>query len=287
MQDADVPARTRRQAGLALGRLGWQPDDMDAFVEIPPGPFLYGDDERERRVISKRYWIGKYPVTNAQFARFVEDDGYRRREFWSEEGWAWRSSEGREGPVWWDDQKWNNPIFPVVGVSWFEAETYCKWMTARLKRGGGKLAVWSKGKRKALDLEPGSLTVRLPAEEEWERAARGTDGREYPWGDDFKARRANTEESNTERGYGIHTTAVCTYPQGASPEGVWDAAGNVLEWTVSRWGAETVGRVVRGGSWDLNQRLARCASRGWGFPDGYFLLGFRLVVSLALGSSES
>jgi hypothetical protein len=65
MQDAAVPIRNRREAGLVLGKLGWRPADLDAFVEIPPGPFLYGG-EKEAREIAQRYWIGRYPVTNAQ-----------------------------------------------------------------------------------------------------------------------------------------------------------------------------------------------------------------------------
>ena len=99
----------RREAGLILGNLGWRPDDLDDFVEVPPGPFLYGDD-KETRVIEHRYWIAKYPVTNAQYARFIEDEGYHRREFWSDEGWAWREEKGREQPGNWDDARFDNPI---------------------------------------------------------------------------------------------------------------------------------------------------------------------------------
>jgi formylglycine-generating enzyme required for sulfatase activity/energy-coupling factor transporter ATP-binding protein EcfA2 len=288
MQSAEVPPRTRRQAGLILGRLGWGPDDLDAFIEIAPGPFLYGD-EKKRKEIPYRYWMARYPVTNAQYARFVEDGGYQCRELWSEEGWAWRTGdydskvtedwlrgwlknrppEGRDQPFWWDDAEQNNPVFPVVGVSWFEAEAYCHWLDARFRIGA----------QRALPL-PEGYVVRLPTEEEWERGARGTDGREYPWGDTFDMRRANTQESEIGK-----TTAVCTYPQGVGPEGMWDAAGNIWEWANSKvedW------RVLRGGSWYDAQRDARCAARYRRIPGDFDDdVGFRVVVSLALPSSDS
>jgi len=307
MQGAGVPARTRRQAGLVLGRLGWQPDDLDAFVEIPPGPFLYGED-RKRREIPYRYWIGRYPVTNAHYARFVEDGGYEQRKFWSEEGWAWRKGdydsqvkedwlrkwlarrppERRDRPFWWDDPEQNNPIFPVVGISWFEAEAYCRWLTEQLQTANRKLRTLHRGALEVVDSGPGNLVVRLPTEEEWERAVRSTDGRAYPWGNTFEVWRANTEESDTEKRLGIYTTAVCTYPQGASPEGLWDGAGNVWEWTASEWEPGSEWRVVRGGSWDYYHRYARCAYRDRDIPVSFFFsyVGLRVVVSLALPPSE-
>ena len=287
MQGADVPARTRRQAGLVLGRLGWQPDDLDAFVEIPPGPILYGED-RKRREIPYRYWIGRYPVTNAHYARFVEGGGYEQREFWSEEGWAWKVKEKREQPGRWDDPGLNNPIFPVVGVTWFEAAAYGKWLTERLQAAGFQFQVWRDGQLATFNLGSEAHVVRLPTEEEWERAVRSTDGRTYPWGSAFEVWRANTEESDTEKKFGIYTTAVCTYPQGASPEGVWDGAGNVWEWTASEWEPASEQRVVRGGSWDFFQWCARCAYRGGFIPDFFdSFVGLRVVVSLALPPSES
>jgi formylglycine-generating enzyme required for sulfatase activity len=129
-------------------------------------------------------------------------------------------------------------------------------------------------------VQPKTLKVHLPSEEEWERAARGIDGCVYPWGDEFEMQRANTEESNTEKGYGIRTTAVCTYPQGVSPVGAWDMIGNVWEWMRSPWDEENF--VLRGGSWFLDPRYARCASRDRLSPVNFYnLSGFRVVVSLA------
>jgi len=272
MQNADTPPRTRRQTGLILGRLGWLPDDLDAFVEISPGPFLYGDG-KESREIAHRYWIGKYPVTNAQYARFIEANGYHRREFWSDESWAWREGErGREEPTRWNNANLNNPIFPVVSVTWFEAQAYCRWLTTQ----------------RLVPEIPLGYVARLPTEEEWERAVRFTDGREYPWGDEFEVWRANIDESDTKLVMGILTTAVCTYPQGTNPEGLLDGAGNVWEWTASRWDPSYVSpRVLGGGSWLGSQGNARCAYRG-GFPQcGCPIdVGFRVVVSLIFPRSD-
>lgn len=156
---------------------------------------------------------------------------------------------------------------PVVSVSWYDAVAYAFWL-ARLT-----------GQRWC-----------LPAEAEWEKAARGTDGRLYPWGDTFDRGRANTRES----GKGA-TTPVGAYPNGASPAGAQDMAGNVWEWTRSLFklypyspgdGREflnsTENRVRRGGSWDYGAGDARAAYRLHGRPDVlYEFNGFRLVLAVA------
>jgi formylglycine-generating enzyme required for sulfatase activity len=277
MQGDEVEPSLRREAGLILGELGWHPDDLDAFVEMPPGPFLYGDEEEER-LIAHRYWIGKYPVTYSQYARFVEDDGYYREAFWSEAGWAWRKERDREQPGYWQDDDYHNPIFPVVGVSWYEADAYCRWLRERLGVEEAVIQVSQGDRCTEVHLEPGAFEVRLPTEEEWERAARGTDGRAYPWGNEFGFDKANVAKKLFE---GMGTTAVCTYPQGVSPEGGWDMSGNVWEWTGSLYEEGSERFVLRGGSWHLDRLSARCAYRYGFIPVGFFgYYGFRVVVSL-------
>ncbi|MDX9990884.1 MAG: SUMF1/EgtB/PvdO family nonheme iron enzyme [Anaerolineales bacterium] len=282
MQDPAAKPDLRRRAGLALGKLGWKPDDLDEFVEIQPGKFLYGD-KKEEQEIKHPYWVAKYPVTNLQFARFFKAGGYDNPDWWSKDGWDWRTDkyetkatesyekdllarrplEQRNQPQYWDSAKWNNPIAPVVGISWFEAQAYCNWLNSQPL--GFNL--------------PKNYQLRLPTELEWERAARFNDGREYPWQGEFDFSRANVAE---ELGRGDGTTAVCAYPLGQSQEGVFDLSGNVWEWSAD-WFEKGKRRSLRGGSWDFSGRLARCASRGWYIPDTFrYHLGFRCVVSLAI-----
>ncbi len=265
MQDAQVPAVLRRRSGLVLGRLGWLPADLDDFLEVPAGWFLYGEDKQQQE-IPYRYWIAKYPVTNTQYARFIDAEGYRREAFWSKAGWHWRQQEKRQQPRYWNAERWNNLIFPVVGVSWYEADAYSRWLDTQCRES-----------EVYLDMSlPEGYGVRLPTEIEWERAARGTDGREYPWGNDFEFTHANIAK---DWGEGIGTTAVCTYPLGKSSLGVWDISGNIDEWNQVLEGDDP---VLRGGSWFNLQGDARCAARGHVHPGRFDDdVGFRVVVSLA------
>ena len=203
------------------------PVDM---VKVPKGPFLYGA-EKIRVVIDHDYWIDQYPVTNKKYGEFVRGGGYEHKKYWSVQGWRWKTEENVVGPVWWDDIKWNKPDHPVVGVSYYEAEAYAAW-----------------------------ARKRLPTEQEWEKAARGEDGRQYPWGEEFDQNRCNSREP------GIGTTPVNQYPNGVSPYGCYDMVGNVSEWCLGR--SDEGYRVCRSGSWNI--------------PYG-FKPGFRILVRPVYG----
>jgi len=281
MQDGTIRPELRRHAGLLLGRLGWRPRDLDRFVGVAAGEYLAGV-RKEAKEIPYSYFIANYPVTNIQYARFVKENGYREREYWSDAGWEWRTGKydsrsmpdverdwlehrplaKRGSPYYWHNVELGNPIVPVVGVCYFEAEAYCNWLARKM------LAV------------PEGYIIRLPRDGEWERAARGLDGREYPWGNGFNKDAANTWESeSTGSGLG-GTTAVCTFPQGISPAGVWDMSGNVWEWTRTWYDGERKYRIVRGGSWIGYQWFAHTSFCNWYIPWMFSdNLGFRIVIA--------
>ena len=304
-----VPILTRTDAGDVLGLLGDSRITDDAWVEVPAGEFLMGTTPQEVKKLAKQYgnqWgeeykrevpqrevsvgsfrIGKYPVTNQEFKRFMDLGGYEKRGYWSDDGWKWRQrtpEEEKELPEWqkrgektqpayWDDPRCGirKPNRPVVGITWYEAQAYCSWLTEKLRQ-EGKIA---KGE-----------VVRLTTEAQWEKAARGVDGRWWPWGNTWDNGKANA-------GYRLdEATPVGVYPHGTSPYDVYDMVGNVWEWASSLYmdypynpddGREDQNaagvRVLRGGSWFYDAVLARCASRLAGIPDSrYVILGFRCVV---------
>ena len=216
------------------------------LVRISSGPFLYGDDKKT--VELAEFWIGRSPVTNAQYKRFLDANPAYSVPFYNAD-WA--------KPYNWDKKTRTYPAdkadHPVVLVSWNDAKAFCDW-----------------------------AGLRLPTEQEWEKAARGDkDGRNYPWGDDWVDGRCNTSEAGVGG-----TTRVGQYlPQSDSPYGCADMAGNVWEWTASWYSEKQSGRVLRGGSWDYNQRLARVSIRVSNSPD-YAInnLGFRPVAPVDSGS---
>lgn len=261
-----VPPPARAFLWEILGRIGLDDragvgvrdglPDID-WVDVPAGEFLFG---KERAVVTlPAFRIARYPVTNAQFQCFIDDGGF------DEEAW-WRWPRQRRPPA---TPSWPHVNHPRETASWFDAMAFCAWLEARL-RARGKL--------------PDGWSVRLPTEQQWEKAARGTDGREYPWGEQYESGCANIDETFDKVGpyYLRQTSAVGMYPAGASPYKVYDMAGNVWEWCLDAVGGQAdsdeVRRVVRGGSWNLNQDLARASYRLDGDPDSRDLsLGFRVV----------
>ncbi len=233
--ESEASLAQRISASTALAYLGDQ-RDFDEMVDVPGGEFKHGEQRESTYVMA--YRIGRYPVTNAQYARFLaENPTYpvpNLDEVWAE-------------PHNWDPQRRTYPEgkanHPVVLVSWEDALAYCEW-----------------------------AGVRLPTEVEWEKAARGEDGRIYPWGDVFDSQRANVRES----GIGS-TTSVGVYPDGASPYGLLDCAGNVWEWTTLREGKNQI--VIRGGSWNFHAEDARCFARDHSRPGHRSnRIGFRVVT---------
>ena len=232
------------------------------MVTVPAGNFWMGSDKRidkdarddelpQHRLYLPAYRIGKYPVTNEEYAAFLSATGHRE-------------------PVNWEENRLKLD-HPVVYVDWKDAVAYCRWLS-----------------------EATSQRYRLPSEAEWEKAARGADGRIYPWGNQPPdARRCNFDENVGD------TTPVGSYLAGVSPYGCYDMAGNVWEWTSSRWGGNwerpkfgypyrsTDGRevtaqdsrVLRGGSWLCGRVFVRCALRDWNPPNHLRLVfrGFRVV----------
>jgi formylglycine-generating enzyme required for sulfatase activity len=218
---------------------------------IPAGRFIMGsdppegaDNEHPRRMVETgAYEIGEISVTNGQFASFVQN--YQTPSHWSPAGWQWREKNGIDRPRFWDDPEWRtylDPDQPVVGVSWYEAEAFARFSG-----------------------------LRLPTEAEWERAARGDDGRRFPWGDDWNPSFA------AHRGGLRHTLKVKTFPQNRSPYGLHDCAGNVWEWCADWFDPSQTLRSARGGAWNAHPPQLRCASRNAWPPEARLSnLGFRV-----------
>jgi formylglycine-generating enzyme required for sulfatase activity len=235
-----------------------KPTSTDGFrwYYDEPGDNYPDDEERPQHTLYlPDYYLAKTPLTNAQYAAFVRATGYKHSKHW----------KGGELPSGKEDH-------PVVHVSWYDAVAYCNWLA-----------------------EVTGRPYRLPSEAEWEKGARGTDGRIYPWGDRWVPRWCKVG--------GIKTAPVGAYPQGASPYGLLDMAGNVLEWTISLWGkdykkpefkypydpsdgrenleaGEDVMRVLRGGDFFMPGWYARCTHR-CSFTPGYrnMLAGFRVCAA--------
>jgi formylglycine-generating enzyme required for sulfatase activity len=309
--ESHVNPRLRAAAGDTLARLGDpRPEattlDRMEFCWVPHGKFLMGSDSEDKRAtlvekplhpvtVPHDYWLGRYPITVAQFRDFVETSGLK-----TDDPQCLRGLDNH----------------PVVRVSWHEARAFCTWLTD----------IWRRARKLSHDWE-----VRLPTEAEWEKGARGafkipktpyiapirnlvslragrepapdlvenpSPGRCYPWGDEPDPNRANYSDTNI-----FGTSAVGCFPSGASPYGCADMSGNVWEWTQSLWGkdfsrptfrypydptdgrenlmaGDGVRRVLRVGSFIDVHGLARCASRVSGFPDlrGDFI-GFRVTVA--------
>jgi formylglycine-generating enzyme required for sulfatase activity len=272
------------------------------FVRIPKGKFLMGskdddelawDDEKPQHIIDLPYdyWVGRFPVSNSDFREFVQSTSYVTRA--EKEGWCWvwNSKEMK-----WEKVKgayWEQPLggcrsvekmgkYPVVQVCWYDALAYCEWLNLNHNH----------------DLQEGYCFC-LPSEAEWEKAARGPNGLEWPWGNEF-----DPELCNSREGGKICTVVIGAHsPQGDSEYGVADMSGNIWEWTTTLWGNdrdtptyvypynsldgreneradEEFFRIIRGGSYKDDIKGVRSACRDLD-PPHYSLsnLGFRVFVA--------
>jgi len=226
-------------------------------TQLLPAPFAW------IKIPGKGYSIAKYPVTNAQFAKFIEAGGYSTQRWWTAAGWRWREENRRTEPSYWMIREWDGAEQPVVGVSWYEAVAFCLWLS-----------------------DATGEKIMLPTEDQWQYAAQGNDDRTYPWGDDWDCKRCNNSVNPCDSRV---TTPVRHYEgKGDSPFGVVDMAGNVWEWCLTDYDNKTNNinndamiRVLRGGSWlNYNSVWFRCDFRYWYDPHYVsYYWGFRLFHS--------
>ncbi len=300
-REVRVEANRRAEAVIDIEALGpariLRGDDGAEMVLVPAGDFWMGSDQAEvtgvveecknsggkedackawyerelprHRVVLDGFYLDRVEVSNALFERFVRATGHRTTAEERGSGESWEEKDGKwsfvdlKGATWRNprDRGQPEPQHPVVQVSWHDAAAYCQW--------AGK---------------------RLPTEAEWEKAARGTDGRRYPWGQDWNPAWANG-------GMSVRATRpVGSYPAGASPYGALDMAGNLLEWTADWFGQDYYGkspernptgpgsgllRVLRGGSWGNHPLDLRTAYRGSNPPEFHHAIaGFRCARGL-------
>jgi eukaryotic-like serine/threonine-protein kinase len=284
--NTELPVVNTEVPGMGSTRVS-ETDGM-TLVFVPNGDFMMGSDnglanEKPVHIVFlDSYWIDQTEVTNAMFETFVDQTSYQTDAEKKGSSYVYYPDTGKTDTT--QGANWQHPMgpdsslsdlgeHPVVHVSWNDAQAYCEW--------AGR---------------------RLPTEAEWEKAARGTDGRTFPWGDDFDGTRLNSADVNLGAGRGNSnfddgfqlTSPVGNYPSGASLYGAWDMTGNVWEW-VNDWvdeayyqsspsenpGGPTSGeyRIVRGGSWHDPEDGQRAAYRGWAGPtDTDITLGFRCAL---------
>ncbi len=312
-KDELISPQVRADKADALDELGYTPEDLYHFINIRSDDFSRSGATEV--ATTEDFYIGKYPVTNLQYEHFLErknfedktlwcgfpkfsepdkDGRIERLDDWGAEGWDWLQEmlkreredvqDGILFPRFWRDPRFGiaRRAAPVVGISWYEANAYCKWLAAN----------WENLEEGKLGLDkPGEL--RLPTEKEWETAAGGTrlpsssgrggggEGR-FAWDEpgevtsgDEVLRFANTSESGINR-----TTPVWMYPQGESyPYKLMDMSGNVWEWQANFYDKDHDVLGLRGGSWNDLMGLARVSARSYFYPPGHLWsrIGFRLV----------
>jgi formylglycine-generating enzyme required for sulfatase activity len=262
--------------------------DLYRFIKIKP---------QKNSKVNYPFWIAKYPVTNAQYERFLNAPDFANQIYWLEfpkfdENCKSIGDWGRTGVDWlkvqlkksktkilfprlWNDQNFErpNPNHPVVGITWYEASAYCEWLFQN----------WDSLAESKANPATKPQSIRLPLETEWTTAAGGEKPSDrYPWDDAGKEtvylkeilRRANVEESGIN-----YTTPVNQYPLGKSPFGVMDMAGNVWEWQANFYDLDHDSVVWRGGSYEDSQNVSRVSVRnGTLLGSAWRGLGFRVTI---------
>ncbi len=271
----------RAAAADVLGELGDPRPGVCTFEPemrfIAGGAFLMGTGVEKRPLELEPFAISRYPTTNAQFDYFVADGGYSKawRGCWTEEGWHYRIQGNWSTPRYWENGRFAYANRPVVGISWYEAVAFANWLSQKSGR-----------------------VFRLPSEAEWERAARHTDGRQWPWGSQWRDGIVNSKEA----GIG-HPTSVGCFPAGRAACGADDMSGNVWEWCRSRWqnesgtlyssqyrpddgreelsGDSNIWRVRRGGAFHDDDRQVASSFRNLSNPISWgSYVGFRLAETV-------
>jgi formylglycine-generating enzyme required for sulfatase activity/energy-coupling factor transporter ATP-binding protein EcfA2 len=254
--------------------LGWLGDDreMETYAPIAGGQY---DLEKIGKRTMQPFELGRYPVTNRAFERFVNDRGYDSEALWTRQGKLWLRDRKPRQPNTWPDRKYRCPNQPVTGVCWYEAAAYCAWLSEN---------------------DP-KHRYFLPSADQWQAAAAGKEKREYPWGDESPTGRCNIDESKIGRPSPVGIFASGRTP-GAEDAAIHDLAGNVWEWTCTNhktgktaedfkydkdWDAmrkEGLSHLM-GGSWYDEAQFARCANRSLNYPaDRDDAIGFRCARTL-------
>ncbi len=295
LEDPEATVAVHVEGGQVLGRLGdprlLDPRTGDApiggyWCAIEAGPFWYGDETKNQKLqqvtLPYAFQIARFPVTNVEYGRFIDDDGYNpAQSWWTEHGRAFLAPGGhryedQEQPItlprYWNDPQYNGSSQPIVAVSWYEAAAYCAWLTIQ-----GHQAGWL----------PQGDVIRLPTSLEWERAARHIDQRRYPW----DSTEPDAERANYATGELQQPSPVGCYPAGVAACGALDLAGNIWEWTMTSWEKHTAPEpqkdftleelpVIRGGSFYQDIEYLCCGARSRFNP--YFRYsygGFRVIWS--------
>jgi formylglycine-generating enzyme required for sulfatase activity len=240
IEDPDAPIAARVAAAERLAELG-DPRLEHDFIQVPAGILHHKPAEL---ISLPAFSMSPHLVTVHAYAEFIEAGGYDDASHWSNAGWRWRTTERVDCPRFWDEPEWAPYLIanrPVVGVSFFEAEAYASFRDAR-----------------------------LPTEHEWERACRGNDARDYPWGNDWH------DDACGHRDYGPRCTLpIGIFPRGLSSFGFHDMVGNVWQWTSD---ARDDKRIACGGAWNNLPWSIGAAGRNAFPPTARFSnLGFRLA----------